>query len=82
MLGLGLAQAPNFMAAEELAAGQLVEVLKRYRPPAMPIHAVMPGNRMVPMRIRVLLDALATLNPSHPVPPRPRPLHRESIVIR
>ena len=29
----------------------------------MPIHAVMPGNRMVPMRVRVLLDALAALSP-------------------
>jgi len=56
--GLGLAQVPDYMAAAELASGRLVEVLPRHRPPAMPIHAVIPANRMVPARVRVLLDAL------------------------
>lgn len=60
-LGLGLAQLPDYMAAEEVAAGRLVEVLAQHRPPAMPIYAVMPGSRMVPARVRVLLDALAEL---------------------
>ncbi|MGZ5132842.1 MAG: LysR family transcriptional regulator [Caldimonas sp.] len=57
-LGLGLAQVPDYMAAEAIAAGRVVEVLRQHRPPTMPIHAVMPGNRMVPARVRVLLDAL------------------------
>lgn len=61
VLGLGLAQIPNYMAAADLAAGRLVEVLAEHRPPAMPIHAVMPANRMVPARVRVLLDALDEL---------------------
>lgn len=61
LLGLGLAQLPDYMAAEEIDAGRLVEVLARHRPPAMPIYAVMPAARMVPMRVRVLLDALAEL---------------------
>ena len=58
VLGLGLTQVPDFMASDEIAAGRLVEVLPRHRPPPMPIHAVMPGNRMLPARVRVLLDAL------------------------
>jgi len=57
-LGLGIAQVPDYMAQDELAAGRLVELLPRHRPPPMPIHAVMPGNRMVSARVRVLLDAL------------------------
>jgi len=57
-LGLGLAQVPDYMAEDELADGRLVEVLARLRPPVMPIHAVMPGNRLVPARVRALLDAL------------------------
>jgi len=57
-LGLGIAQVPDYMAHDDLAAGRLVELLPRHRPPPMPIHAVMPGNRMVPARVRVLLDAL------------------------
>src|SRR5690606_13902298 len=60
-LGLGLTQVPDYMAADDIAAGRLLEVLPRHRPPAMPIYAVMPGNRMVPMRVRVLLDALLAL---------------------
>lgn len=58
VLGLGLAQVPHYMATHELATGRLIEVLARYRPPAMPIHAVMPANRMVPARVRVFMDAL------------------------
>lgn len=58
VLGLGLTQVPDFMADDEIAAGRLVELMPRHRPPPMPIHALMPGNRMVPARVRVLLDAL------------------------
>jgi DNA-binding transcriptional LysR family regulator len=42
----------------DLADGRLVEVLRPHRPPAMPIHAVMPAHRMAPPRVRVLLEAL------------------------
>lgn len=60
-MGLGLTQVPDYMAEDELADNRLVEVLPQLRPPAMPIYAVMPGNRMVPARVRALLDALQTL---------------------
>lgn len=69
-LGLGLAQVPDYMVTEEIVAGRLVEVLAQHRPPAMPIHAVMPGNRMVPARVRVLVDALAELAEHAPAPAR------------
>lgn len=58
VLGLGLTQVPDYMVAAELAEGRLREVLPEHRPPVMPIHAVMPANRMVPARVRVLLEAL------------------------
>ena len=57
-LGLGLTQVPDNMAEEELAAGRLVELLQRHRPPPTPIHAVVPAQRMMPARVRVLMDAL------------------------
>lgn len=57
-LGLGLAQVPDNMADAELAAGRLVELLPQHRPPEMAIHAVMPAQRMVPARVRALLDML------------------------
>jgi LysR family transcriptional regulator, regulator for bpeEF and oprC len=57
--GLGIAQVPDYMAADALAAGAVVEVLRRCRPPPTPIHAVMPAKAHLPARVRVLLDALA-----------------------
>lgn len=43
------------------AHGELVEVLANHRPAAMPISAVVPSGRLVPLRVRVLLDALDRL---------------------
>ena len=78
-LGLGLAQVPDYMAAADLRAGRLVEVLARHRPAPMPIHAVMPANRMVPVRVRLVLDALQALGgtaAAAAAPPRKRPQRR------
>jgi len=77
VLGLGLTQVPDYIAADALADGRLVELLKKHRPAPMPIHAVMPANRLVPARVRVVLDALAALDGGTPPagsgkPPRPR----------
>lgn len=58
LLGLGVAQVPDNMVDAELAAGRLTELLPELRPPAIPIHAVMPAQRMLPSRVRALLDAL------------------------
>jgi LysR family transcriptional regulator, regulator for bpeEF and oprC len=58
VLGLGLAQVPDYMVEDELASRRLVEVLPDHRPPPMPIHAVMPAQRLVPARVRAVLDAL------------------------
>ena len=60
-LGMGLAQLPDYMVATELARGELMEVLPSCRPEAQPISAVYPSGRLVPARVRVLLDALKPL---------------------
>ncbi len=49
------------MAVDELARGELVEVMESYRPPAMPISAVVPSTRLLPPRVRIVLDALDVL---------------------
>lgn len=59
--GLGLTQIPDYMAADELAAGLLVEVMADRRPPPMPISAVLPSSRLVPPRVRLVLDMLQGL---------------------
>lgn len=61
LLGLGLAQVPDNMVRDELADGRLVELLPEHRPESMPISAVVPSGRLVPPRVRALLDLLETL---------------------
>jgi LysR family transcriptional regulator for bpeEF and oprC len=60
-LGLGLAQLPDYFVRDELARGELVEVLRPHRPTPLPISIVYPGARLVPQRVRVLLAELETL---------------------
>ena len=69
LAALGLAQVPDYMATHELASGALVEVLRPHRPPPVPISAVMPSARLVPPRVRVVLDALVALHNRPRVPP-------------
>lgn len=57
-LGLGITQVPDYMAVDELARGEVVEIMQGCRPPAMPISAVVPSTRLLPPRVRVVLDAL------------------------
>lgn len=58
--GLGIACEPMFSAGDSLADGTLIEVLKNFGKPEFGIYAVLPGNRHVPHRLRVLMDFLAT----------------------
>jgi DNA-binding transcriptional LysR family regulator len=60
-LGMGLCQLPDNIVHDEVARGELVEVLRDCRPPAMPISAVVPSGRLLPPRVRVLLVALEAL---------------------
>lgn len=57
--GLGLIQLPDYYFAQPLREGRVVEVLRPFRPPPMPISVVYPSKRQVPQRLRVLIDALA-----------------------
>lgn len=63
--GLGIAQLPDYMVKESLASGRLVEVLPQHRAKQSPIYAVMPANRMIPARVRVLLNELDALPEGH-----------------
>lgn len=59
VLGLGVGQVPHYMVSDAIARGDLVELLPALRPRPMPISAVMPSARLVPARVRALLDLLA-----------------------
>jgi len=60
--GLGLVQAPQYMAQTEVKRGRLVEILQKYRPPPLPISLVYPSHRHIPLRVRALAEALAKRN--------------------
>jgi DNA-binding transcriptional LysR family regulator len=56
--GFGLTYAPAFIVADALAAGRVRQTLTAFTIAALSIYAVLPGNRHVPHRIRVLMDFL------------------------
>jgi DNA-binding transcriptional LysR family regulator len=60
-LGMGLCQVPDYVVQDDLASGELVEVLAGLQPEPMPISAVVPSGRLVPPRVRVALASLETL---------------------
>lgn len=57
---MGLAQVPDYMADDAIGRGELVEVLKRYRPPPLQITLVYPTTRRVTPRLKALIEVLAT----------------------
>jgi DNA-binding transcriptional LysR family regulator len=59
--GMGMCQLPEYMVADELASGRLVELLPSLRPPALPISLVYPSARLVPARVRVALELLGAM---------------------
>ncbi|WP_447919167.1 LysR family transcriptional regulator [Achromobacter aegrifaciens] len=54
--GIGIVQHPA--CAEALAQGRLVELLDGYRIPPLPLNALIPPLRPLPLRVRVVLDLL------------------------
>jgi len=57
--GYGIARQPDFIAAPELAAGRLVQVLPDWRLPELGIHAVYPPARTLSAKVRSFVDFLA-----------------------
>ena len=58
--GLGIAVQPDFIVADLLAAGKLETLLEAFEPPALGIYAVLPSNRYLPQRVRVLIEFLSS----------------------
>ena len=57
--GFGLNAAPEFLVVDELADGRLRRALTEFPLAELGIYGVLPGNRHIPHRVRVLLDFLA-----------------------
>ena len=57
-MGFGLVQLPLVRFADSLRTGTMVEVLRAYRPPPLPVSVLFPRTRNVPTRLRVFIDWL------------------------
>ena len=57
--GLGITVQPDFIIAGQLASGALVPILEEFEAPGPGIYAVLPSNRYIPHRVRVLIEYLA-----------------------
>jgi DNA-binding transcriptional LysR family regulator len=57
--GMGIALQPDFIVAPFLAAGTVEAILESFASPALGIYALLPSNRYLPHRVRVLIDFLA-----------------------
>ncbi len=66
MRGLGITAQPTFISAAAIEAGWVRPILTDYPMPELGIYALLPGNRYVPHRVRVLVDYLAERIGSRP----------------
>ena len=58
--GMGIAALPHYMAQTAIFEGKLVEVLQSWSMPSQEIHAVYPSPRMLPHKVKGLIDWLHT----------------------
>jgi DNA-binding transcriptional LysR family regulator len=56
--GVGVILKPQFLVADDLASGALVELLPQWRAPELGIHAVYPSRRHLAPKVRLLVDFL------------------------
>ncbi|MDP9780704.1 LysR family transcriptional regulator [Pseudomonas fluorescens] len=57
--GLGITLLPDFIVAPHILKEDLKVVLQAFEPSPLGIYAVLPSNRYVPLRVRVLLEYLS-----------------------
>ncbi|MBU8894661.1 LysR family transcriptional regulator [Corallococcus sp. M34] len=57
--GLGVVRLPASLVAEDVRSGQLAPVLEDVTPPGIPVFAVYPSSRQLPLKVRAFLSLLA-----------------------
>ena len=56
LAGVGLVQATTYQVAPHVAEGRLVPVLAAYDSEPVPVSLVYPSKRLIPLKLRALLD--------------------------
>lgn len=57
--GMGITSQPDFIVEDWLASGRLEVILRDFAMPPLGVYALLPGNKQIPHRVRVLLEFLA-----------------------
>ena len=60
LLGLGVAQASEWLVREDLRQGRLVRLCPEWQLPALPVHVVYPSGRGLSARARAFIDFAVT----------------------
>ena len=66
LAGAGLAVLSHTVALPDIAAGRLIPLMEDFPPARLPIYAVYPSRRNIPLRVRVVLDFLSDLIDADP----------------
>ena len=69
--GAGIILTPTWQARADLAGGRLVPVLPQYRTPDVPVSVLFPRARMLSVRVRTTVDAVAAALPEFLDDPAP-----------
>lgn len=64
--GLGIAHNSGWLFARDIASGAVRSLLSDYAPDPYPIHAVYPGGRIIPVKVKVFVDFLAQIFAEEP----------------
>ena len=56
--GLGVARIVKTFCAPAVSAGKLIQVIPQWRCAPLLFHALLPGRRLIPAKVRVFLDSL------------------------
>jgi DNA-binding transcriptional LysR family regulator len=59
LAGLGIAVIPAFAFSDEIASGKVTVLLADHEPKRLPMSAVYPSRRFVPLKVRAMIDYLA-----------------------
>ncbi|AAU37704.1 MULTISPECIES: LysR family transcriptional regulator [Basfia] len=59
---LGIINSPRFLVEEELASGELIEVLPEFKQQLLDIHAVYPHRRHLAAKVKAFVEFLSGLN--------------------
>lgn len=59
LAGLGIAVIPAFAFRSEIDGGKVTSLLKNNEPKSLPMNAVYPSRRFVPLKVRAMIDYLS-----------------------